>query len=232
MSVTVRIKRREGEDLVIDDADWLAEAFFILDPSSQLGGYDEWIFAADQRPDRITRSDIKAINSSMRARSSPDLWTSVFNRPGKWLSGVDKSWRLFALTDRQWQADAAPALARCIQHLIRHGRGVSVGTKVLHIKRPELIPVCDSLVVEQLRFPAPTTGESAVAVIDHLRREGSRQIEQLRAIQAHLQTVGLERSLVRILDGLLWASHPTTRMYPAIEMIQRWRRSVAVSDRS
>lgn len=226
MGVTIRIRRRQGDDLVIEHADWLAEAFFTLDPSSQPGGYDAWIMSADQLTDRITRGDIKAINSSMRARSSPDVWTSVFNRPGTWLADVRQSWRLFELTDESWQTDAAPALARCIQHLRKHGRGVSVGTKVLHIKRPDLIPVCDSLVVEQLRFPAPTTGESAVDIIRHLRIEGRRQIKPLRVIQAHLDEIGLKRSLVRILDGLLWASHPTTRMYPAIAMINRWRRSL------
>lgn len=225
MRVTVRIQRRDADDLVIEDADWLADAFFSLDPSSQKDGYDDWIASPEQRPDRITLSDIRAINSTMRARSSPKVWNSVIGQPGSWLANVNDSWHLFEISDERWRTDVAPALAECIQHLRGRGRGVSVATKVLHIKRPHLIPVCDSLVVEQLAYPMPTSGESAVQVIGHLRLEGRRQLKELEAVQAHLQRVGLSRSLVRILDGLLWASHPATRMYPAIAMIKRWRHS-------
>lgn len=219
----LRINQADGAQLVISDADWLAGVFFTLDPSSQSGGYDDWIVSPEQLPDQITRQDIKAINSSMRARSSPKVWQIEFNRPGAWLETVSPKWKLFELDDGPFEDFAKPAIAESVQHLIAHGRGVSVATKVLHIKRPHLIPVCDSLVVQQLRLPAPTTGDATAEVIAWIRREGMSNLVQLRSIQRHLEVAGLHRSLVRIMDGLLWASHPGTRMFPAIQLTHRWR---------
>ena len=223
MALTLRIKRADDTELVIPNADWVAEAFFTLDPSSQPGCYDDWIASPEQRPDRITKLDIKAVNSSMRARSSPALWELDLNRPGAWLGNVSASWRLFELDEGVFEETAKPASARCVQHLIRHGRGVAVATKVLHIKRPDLIPVCDRLVVQQLRLPVPTTGQATAEIIGWIRQEGRSNLTELRSIQQHLDAAGLHRTLVRILDGLLWASHPATRMYPAIRLIERWR---------
>ena len=52
-------------------------------------------------------------------------------------------------------------------------------------------------------------------VIDHLRAEGRREIEALRAIQANVAGQ-YDKSLVRIMDVLLWASHPATGLAPAL----------------
>jgi hypothetical protein len=51
---------------------------------------------------------------------------------------------------------------------LSRGIGISRATKVLHIKRPRLVPVCDSYVLRLMGIPGDT-GASAVALIEHLR---------------------------------------------------------------
>ena len=41
-----------------------------------------------------------------------------------------------------------------------------------------------------------------------IRREGRRNIQVLRRIQEELTSEGIERTLIRIFDGILWYSHP------------------------
>lgn len=86
-------------------------------------------------------------------------------------------------------------------------------TKVLYLKRPALIPILDSLVGEQVGW---TLGIPAIMLIEHLRQEGRRNLDILRATQSHLARLGIERSLVRILDVLLWVSHPAAGLSPRL----------------
>jgi hypothetical protein len=69
-------------------------------------------------------------------------------------------------------------------------------------------------VLRVIGSPAETP-EAGVAVIEHLRSEGRRIYLVLKEIQARLSERGqqYERSLVRILDALVWSSHPDTWMF-------------------
>jgi hypothetical protein len=43
------------------------------------------------------------------------------------------------------------------------------------------------------------------------------------AISSYLQTVAdKERTLVRVLDALLWSSHPSSLLSPVVGLIDRW----------
>jgi hypothetical protein len=42
----------------------------------------------------------------------------------------------------------------------------------------------------------------------HLRPQGIRNLDALREIQSHRARLNLARSLVRILDAILWLAHP------------------------
>jgi len=65
---TIQIRRiTTGPSLVIEDAAALALDFFSTDASSAPGGYDDLAGGGDR--DRITLSDIIAVNTTMRARS-------------------------------------------------------------------------------------------------------------------------------------------------------------------
>jgi hypothetical protein len=78
-----------------------------------------------------------------------------------------------------------------------------VATKVLHIKRPRLIPVCDSYVARTMGVEFLGSADLLQLVL-HLRKQGQANLEALHEIQVRLGEIGIERTLVRILDALLW----------------------------
>jgi hypothetical protein len=87
----------------------------------------------------------------------------------------------------------------------RPGIGPARASKVLHLKRPTLIPVCDSRVLLVLGI-AQTEDDAILTVLRYLRGEGRRLEEQLKALQGRLAQLGLHRPLIRILEVLLWQS--------------------------
>jgi hypothetical protein len=97
-------------------------------------------------------------------------------------------------------------------------------TKVLHIKRPQLIPVLDSLVAEQIGARAGEDLSTWVETVERVRAVGRANLDELRAIQEHLRSNGIsDRTLVRILDALLWTSSPGSYLYARL---MGWERVV------
>lgn len=218
--VGIRIERiAAGPALVIEDAVGLASDFFSLDASSAPGGYDDQAGTGD--PERVTREDVVAINRTMRARSPHAAWDALIlaAEPLPWLAAIDAGWDLVELDDVTWQEVARPAVRNALAAGVAKGRGLSVTTKVLHLKRPAMFPVLDSLVLENLGV---TEKVPPIQVVDHLRRQGRLNREALRAVQSALRP-RYDRSLVRIIDALLWVSHPAAGLGPALG---RWEHVV------
>ena len=209
---SVRIRRiGQGPAIVIEDAEALVAHFLRHDASAQPGGYDD--LAGHGERDRITRSDIVAINTTMRARSPQTVWDALTQdlRPLPWLAGLDPAWDLVTDGDEHWSTTAGGTVEQALKEATGPGRGISVGSKVLHLKRPAMFPVLDSLVLQQL---GATESVPAMRVVEHLRAEGARNLAALRAVQAAIAP--RRRSLVRILDILLWASHPAAGLGPSM----------------
>jgi hypothetical protein len=207
--------------LVIDNADWLAEAFFALDPSGKPGGFDDEAIKTAQN--RIEAKDVDAMNATMRTRSPQSAWSMLTNMELPWLAAISGRWVLMELSDRTWQHRAAPALETALGALLQRGRGISVSTKMLHLKRPRLVPVLDSLVVEQLGASMPTTPARGVALIDHVRQVSKQNREALDQIADYLGARGVDRSAVRILDALVWGSHRASWIADLAPLLARWR---------
>ena len=88
---------------------------------------------------------------------------------------------------------------------------------MLHIKRPRLIPVLDSLVVDQILARTTSDVTSWVAAIEHVRKVGRANHAELEAIREHLRAKGFaDRTLVRILDALLWTSHRGSGLFASL----------------
>lgn len=209
----VEIRRiTTGPTLVIEGAEHLALDFFQTDPSAATGGYDDLAGRGDQ--DRVTKSDIVAINATMRARSPHIVWDGIIApKVGPaWLRALDLSWDLVTLDESLWQDRARPAVQSGLAAMVAPGRGLSVATKVLHLKRPRMFPVLDSLVLQQLGV---TESVEPMKVVDHLRAEGQRNLDALLTVQSSIAS-RYERSLVRIMDVLLWASHPAAGLAPSL----------------
>jgi Family of unknown function (DUF6308) len=209
----LHINRLDGERLVLDGLG-LARGFFLGDPSSvAMDSYDS--LAGRGASDRIETDDIRAINRTMRARSPHEAWSPVMNRPLDWLAALSPELDLIAADDREWQAsNGAQLTTTALMATIGPRRGPAVATKVLHLKRPRLFPVLDDFVAVMLGMNMPGDASTprrvriAVQLVDHLRAEGRRNIEPLRAIRAALADEGIDRPLLRILDAIVWFSHP------------------------
>lgn len=204
----------DGPQLVIEDAEGLALDFFSKDASS-VGPKAFDARAGQGDPDRITADDVRAINETMRARARHSAWEAEFAavEPLPWLAAISLSWDLIATDSEAWDTTNATAIcAEAVAKATGPYRGPSVATKVLHLKRPRIFPVLDSLVLEQIG----ATSQGVPVLLDHLRAVGQTNLEQLRSIQEHLAARGIRRELVRILDALLWASHPDAGLAPEL----------------
>jgi hypothetical protein len=211
-STTLRIERRDGERLILDGLG-LARGFFLGDPSSiAVGSYDS--LAGRGERDRITTADIQAINRTMRARSAHESWRAVLDGELSWLAAIDPKLDLIGAGEANWRAAEGERLVTtALTETIGHGRGPSVATKVLHLKRPRLFPLLDDFVAVMLGVnmptdPTPRRVEIAAGLVVHLRAQGRANIQQLKEIRAALGREGLDRPLVRILDAILWFAHP------------------------
>jgi uncharacterized protein DUF6308 len=215
---TIEIRRMApGPSLLIHGAEFLALDFFHHDPSAAPGGFDE--LAGKGESDRVTREDVVAINRTMRARSPQQAWQVLTDSVGAhdWLRAIDPDWDLLGVDDAAWSAEVRPAIALALKEVIAPYRGLSVATKVLHLKRPRLFPVLDSLVLQQVGV---TESIAPLAVIDHLRLEGRRNAPELNTIRELTAKDGYDRPLIRILDVVLWASHPAAGLSPKLT---QWR---------
>jgi Family of unknown function (DUF6308) len=91
-----------------------------------------------------------------------------------------------------------------------HGVGLSKTTKTLHPKRPELIPMLDSVVVRYLDsverdLAAGAFAERAVALVRSYRLDLEANLGALRDLRMELGRGGHRLSEVRILDLLIWS---------------------------
>jgi hypothetical protein len=161
---------------------------------------------------RITEDDVTAINTSMRARSRHADWGRLIECADlRELRCVDPALDLITTPPGIWDAAQMPAqLEKLFEAVIGPRIGISRATKVLHIKRPALIPVCDAYVLRLLGIPGDTAAAGVAAVV-HLRKEGRRNLHALRDLQSRLAVeLGVSRTLVRVLDALIWGSYPDT----------------------
>jgi hypothetical protein len=210
--------------LTIVGAQWLAETFFRRDPSAVgPGSYDAWIdeTQADvERRDRIVDEDVTAINRTMATRSPHKTWAPVIAAgEWAWLQALDRQWRLFEMTPEDWSVNrVSDRLAAAFGAIQRKGLGIAVATKVLHIKRPALVPVLDSLVLAQIGSRTTDDVRTWVTALESARRVGRANIDALKLVRRHLLEAGLpERTLVRILDALLWTASPGSNMFPSLD---------------
>jgi Family of unknown function (DUF6308) len=200
----LRIARLDGEELVLDGLGLALGSFRGESPYDSLAGHGA--------RDRIETDDVGTINRTANARSPIEAWAPILDRPLPWLAAIGPDLDLIETNDALWRRRRAEELVRAaLAETIGPRRGLAVSTKLLHLKRPRLFPILDELVAVMLGKNAAADAsperrlETAMELVLHLRGEGKRNLEALRRIQA---TLSGERSLLRILDAVLWLSHP------------------------
>jgi len=108
-----------------------------------------------------------------------------------WLEALDPEWDLLLMPDDRWQElDVSGRLLAAFQAAQRRGLGIAVVTKVLHIKRPKLIPVLDSLVLAQVGARANDDVRTWVAGIERVRRVGRANLQALQQIDVNRTDFG------------------------------------------
>lgn len=222
---TLEILREDDETLVLDGLG-LARACFVVEPGAAPDGFDS--IAGRGNPDRIELEDVIAMNSTARSRSRHTLWDPVLNGDQGWLRAIPVELDVIEADDTEWSAaDGDTLLADAIRACVRPGIGLAGATKMLHLKRPRVVPILDQLVAQMIgvSLPATPTPDQRVAVaariIGAIRREGRRNLAPLQATRTALLADQIDRPLVRILDAILWFSHPAASVSGA-------RRSITV----
>ena len=90
-----------------------------------------------------------------------------------------------------------------------HGVGLSKMTKALHRKRPELIPLLDSVVVAYLAGDTPlpeSFAERAIALVRTFKQDLDRNRSALDELRREVRGRGYALTEVRMLDMLIWSA--------------------------
>ncbi len=208
---TLRVRRMDNHpNIEIPNAELIALAYFRVDAASLEGGIDE--VAGLSPHHEITEKDLHDINRTFVARSQRVKWDGIIGAGDlPWLAGLDPGWDLVTMDEAAWQAaHVDAALLAALEAVDRPFLRRAVVTKVLHLKRPRLVPVLDSLVIRQLGGQLLDSPPGSLRVIAHLRAVGRENLAAVCETQHFLSDRGLHRSLVRILDALLWSRDPAS----------------------
>jgi hypothetical protein len=173
------------------------------------GSYRSYDLAPVEQDDVLTEADIRVANA-MVARMSPRVIASIYARASVInlaLARIPRSASLAATDDAiPWQE---------LEELMRAVDGIpevrlARQTKVLHKKRPALIPILDSVLetylrrVDGLRRTGDPTRD-AVELIRSYKRELDASLPALRSLQRELRRRGIDLTECRLLDLFLWA---------------------------
>lgn len=180
-----------------------------LDFVERDGSYQAYDLASVKQDDVLTESDIRVANA-MIARMSPRVIAGIYARA-----------RVINSALEQIPASATLAVAdgaipwRALEELMRAMDGIpevrlARQTKVLHKKRPALIPILDSVLETYLRRVdrLRRTGDparDAVELIRSYKRELDENLSALQSLQQELRRRGIDLTECRLLDLFLWA---------------------------
>jgi hypothetical protein len=183
----------------------LETALEFIEQDSSYRSYD---LAPVQQDDVLTEADISVANA-MIARMSPQVIARIYQRApviNVALAQIPASASLAESSDSiPWQP---------LEELMRAMQGIpevklARQTKVLHKKRPALIPILDSVLAKYLRRVdgLRRTGDEArdaVELIQSFKRELDASLSALRALQDELRRRDVDLTECRLLDLFLW----------------------------
>ena len=196
------VEPMRGPAYTIPHADRLA-AMYVHARRRVVDRYDR---RAAETDDETTFADYEAIRAAggwmstwRRAASALPLGSQVIAR-------LDPEWDLAVLDDPTW-ATAEQNLLGAVASLWAPGLGAAAVTKLLHLKRPRLVPVIDRRVLFALRMREPRTPADLMEVIGHFRgllRENADAVVEIGAAVARTD-MGVDVPPARLLDIVLWS---------------------------
>jgi len=216
----IRLEMLSGSVLTFDDPAPLIRLF--VGPDG-IDGYDDW--ARRSPPDHLVAEDVTVLNTYARARSGHVHWQALLDdQAPAWLANIDPGWDAAMTGESAWErAGIERRVEAAFEAMCGPHRGLSVVSKMLHLKRPRLIPLLDALVVEQLGLGVPSQATPevkagyAARVIAHLAAQARSNRAALVGLRRELGAEGIELSAIRLIDILVWSSHPAASLRAPIE---------------
>jgi hypothetical protein len=213
----VLVRRRPYGSLLFVDCEPVVLDFFRRDISSVDGelSYDER--AMSEGPDVFDQDDVVVIGRGMGLNRHPKTgwkWL-VEEAPSERVAALPAYTHLGDISDNDYPAIRG-ALETALGGFIGETgarRGLATATKMLHLKRPALIPICDSDTVAMLGIPlSPQASkaervEAGLVACDLIRTAAKENRDELGAICAFLAPKDFDRTPVRVLDLLLWLAY-------------------------
>jgi len=149
--------------------------------------------------DQITDED-RRIANKIAARMSAKTWAPV---KGRSIARIG-DWDLLNMSDLEWQS-RKEVIREVLGTLLGHpGIGVARLTKALHRKRPKLIPICDSVVLEATGVEPVNEADTIIDCMDRLRVTGREQLSRLQELRESSKRLHSEMTELRILELLYW----------------------------
>jgi cyclic pyranopterin phosphate synthase len=225
----VRLVRKSGGksgEIVLEDAAPISAGStdITLQTGQEISNCEEKVFAfckkywfyraydlvAVPADDTLDESQVRLANK-MRARMEPSVVTAFLERKeaiGVQLARIPPTLRLWDSEASILWNDLAELFRCCLAPGLRPARV----TKVLHKKRPNLIPILDSVIVHYLKRTAAKKGialpndeaERMVSYVKLLRTDVERNLPTLQHLGKRVAALGGELSPLRVLDIVIW----------------------------
>lgn len=214
--VTLRIDvDGSGLGYQIPNSEYVAFEFFTKNRDS-VRRFDDAAMNPGGSENRFIAEDGQLLNSAMATRLSSDRFQELLalgSFPA--LKALRPDWDLAELTEQTWD-ERAPLIQQAIEEIWGPGRRAAVTTKLLHLKRPQLIPIIDPQVAWTLGWRGHTV-VALVGAIGQVRSVANQNLEGLDSIRTSLfERANLRRTRVRILEAILWSLGGIDRPYDSL----------------
>lgn len=213
----VVVKRHRYGAILLDRCDETAFDFFSRDVSSVDGdlSYDD--LAMQDRPDDFDDTDAATIRRGMGLDRHPKSgWKWLVEQaPTALVSALPPDEDLGGVPDERY-VELRPAVEAALRGFIGETgdrRGLAVATKMLHLKRPALIPICDSHTMTMLGIDLAAAASkqkrtaAGLLALDLVRQAARENENELARVGAYLSERGYPRTAIRVLDVLLWLAY-------------------------
>ena len=147
----------------------------------------------------LTDEDRQMANK-IAARMSATTWAPVIGRS---LAGIG-DWDLLNMSGLEWEGHRE-AIREVLEALLIHpGIGVARLTKALHRKRPDLIPICDSVILKALGVRSISRADAIVTCMERFRVVGLKHTSTLQSLRGLSKQLHAEMTELRIIELLYW----------------------------
>lgn len=172
------------------------EMFYYL---CRFGRYPKYDEVQPSDLDTVSDQDRELANK-MAARMGKEVWKPLI---GVSIARIKTEWDLLRMKDHEWLSCSGET-KEVLQPLFLPRINVARLTKALHRKRPSFIPVCDSILVQQLNMVADTQADLLIQCMTKLRQVGQANISALTTLRGILIVKAINVTELRILEFLYW----------------------------